>query len=497
MRRYKLMVGGVCVLVCWMMNSSRVVAADQCFVCHDAIGGKPALLFKGDIHRQKGVSCAGCHGGDASTDDMDRAMSKAAGFTGIPRGDDISKVCAGCHAHPEAMAKYHANLPTNQFPQLNSSAHGALSVTGKEHIAQCTTCHNAHGIVSVKSPASPVHPLRIVATCTKCHNDAAYMRTYNPSLRVDQLGEYRTSVHGKRNVQGDVKAAECASCHGSHAILPASDMNSSISPVRIPFTCSRCHSDAQYMQQYGIPTDQYEKYSRSVHGVALLQRHDPGAPACNSCHGNHGATPPGVKSVSKVCGTCHALNADLFASSPHKKAFDEMGLPECSTCHGNHEIVAATDSLLGTGPDAACSQCHSMDEYPAGYRVAATMRALIDSLEQSDQEAHSLVDEAEQKGMEISEEKFKLRDVRQARLEARTAVHAFSVEKFHQVVDKGLSTSSTVSTEARLAIEEYSFRRLGLGVATLIISVVAISVYLYIRRVEKHRATRGAPAARV
>jgi hypothetical protein len=138
-----------------------------------------------------------------------------------------------------------------------------------------------------------------------------------------------------------------------------------------------------------------------------------------------------------------------------------------------------------------------MDEYPAGYRVAATMRALIDSLEQSDQEAHSLVDEAEQKGMEISEEKFKLRDVRQARLEARTAVHAFSVEKFHQVVDKGLSTSSTVSTEARLAIEEYSFRRLGLGVATLIISVVAISVYLYIRRVEKHRATRGAPAARV
>ena len=65
------------------------------------------------------------------------------------------------------------------------------------------------------------------------------------------------------------------------------------------------------MKEYGIPTDQYEKYSKSVHGVALLQKHDLGAPACNKCHGNHGATPPGVESISKVCGTCHALNADL------------------------------------------------------------------------------------------------------------------------------------------------------------------------------------------
>ena len=203
-----------------------------------------------------------------------------------------------------------------------------------------------------------------------------------------------------RNAKGDPKPAECASCHGSHEILAASDVRSRVYPTNLPGTCAGCHSNTEYMKQYGIPTDQFEKFSKSVHGVALLQKHDLGAPACNKCHGNHGATPPGIESISKVCGTCHALNADLFSSSPHKRAFDERKLPECETCHGNHEIIAATDKLLGTAPGASCSRCHSKTQFPKGYEVAKVMRSLIDSLEASEVRARNLVDEAEQKGME-------------------------------------------------------------------------------------------------
>ena len=83
------------------------------------------------------------------------------------------------------------------------------------------------------------------------------------------------------------------------------------------------------MKEYDIPTNQYEEFTKSVHGVDLLEKHDLSAPACNSCHGNHGAIPPGVESISEVCGTCHALNAELFQASPHKKAFDEHNYPEC------------------------------------------------------------------------------------------------------------------------------------------------------------------------
>ena len=262
--------------------------------------------------------------------------------------------------------------------------------------------------------------------------------------------------------------------------------------MNLPATCASCHSNPEHMRGYGIPTDQFAKYSRSVHGVALLQKKDLGAPACNGCHGNHGATPPGVESISKVCGTCHALNADLFSSSPHKGAFDAAGLPECETCHGNHEILPATSALLGTGPDAVCSRCHAQGD--SGFVAAASMRALIDSLESAQKSARALVEEAEQKGMEIAEAKFRLRDARQAELEARTMVHAFNEQKFAAVVGKGLTTSAGVSEEAAGTVHEFYFRRIGLGVATLIITLLAVSLYVYVRRLERRQAENGRTA---
>ena len=479
-------------LILILLSGERsAYADDQCLTCHEALGDKPSALFKNDIHFKKRISCAGCHGGDATKDDMELAMNTKAGFIGVPKGDDISRMCAKCHSNAAIMVKqFNSILPRNQMDMLSASVHGKLSITGKERIAQCTTCHDAHGIVSTGDPASPVYPLNVTKTCAKCHADAAFMRTYNPALPVDQLDKYRTSVHGIRNTQGDVKVAECASCHGSHDIHAATDVKSKVYATNLPVTCASCHANRGYMKGYRLPTDQLKKFSKSVHGTALLEKHDLGAPACNDCHGNHGAAPPGVESISKVCGICHALNADLFSASPHKKAFDRRKLPECETCHGYHETVAATDELLGVSPDAICSRCHSADKQPKGYVVARTMRQLIDSLETAEQHAALLVGEAEQKGMEIGEAKFKLRDVRQARLESRTMVHSFNEERFRGVIEKGLSVTSVVSAEASDAIEEYYFRRMGLGVATLIITVLAVSVFLLIRRIERLQKTR-------
>lgn len=461
------------------------LAEDQCVVCHQTLEDKPSALFKNDIHHRKGISCADCHGGNPNVEDMEESMSKKAGFIGVPKGDEISKMCASCHGDDQKMKQYGSRLPTDQYEMLRSSVHGKLSLTGKERIAQCTTCHGAHGILPASNPASPVHPVRVVNTCSQCHANARFMQTYNPSLPVDQREKYRTSVHGVRNAKGDAKVAQCASCHGSHEIRAVTDAKSLVYPTNIPQTCSKCHSDEAYMKEYKIPTDQYAKFVQSVHGVALLEKRDVAAPACNDCHGNHGATPPGVESVSKVCGTCHALNADLFAKSPHKKAFDARRLPECETCHGNHEIIAATDQLLGVTKEAVCSRCHTEQDNVKGYHIARTMRALIDSLEQSERYARSLVEEAEQKGMEISEARFKLRDVRQARLQSRTMVHSFDENQFREVVGQGLVTASIVAAEGQMAIDQFYFRRWGLGISTLIISILAVSLYLFIRRIER------------
>ena len=468
---------------------SRADAHDGCLTCHQGLGDRPSALFAHDVHASRGVTCAGCHGGNAETDDMEQAMNKGAGFLGKPHGDEISLMCARCHSDSVRMAGFHSRIPTGQYAALLESVHGRLSLNGKERIVQCTTCHGAHGIHAVSDPASPVHPLNVVATCTSCHNNAKYIRQYNPALAVDQLEKYRTSVHGVRNAAGDGRVAECASCHGSHGILTSKDVRSRVYPTNLPGTCASCHSDPAHMRGYGIPTDQFAKYARSVHGTALLGKKDLGAPACNGCHGNHGATPPGVESISKVCGTCHALNADLFSSSPHKVAFDAANMPECETCHGNHEILPATSGLLGVGPEALCVRCHSPGD--PGYRTAALMRVLVDSLESGEKSAGALVEEAEQKGMEIAEAKFRLRDTRQARLEARTMVHSFDGARVAAVVGKGLATNASVAEEATRTVREFYFRRIGLGVATLIITVLAVSLYVFVRRIERRQAGGG------
>ncbi|MBI2618604.1 MAG: cytochrome c3 family protein [Ignavibacteriales bacterium] len=444
-----------------------VRAQDQCLACHEAMEDKSALLFKRDVHFLKGLSCASCHGGDKSREEMDESMNKEAGFLGVPSGDEVSSVCAACHSDEAVIVKtYRSSLPVDQMASLTASVHGKSSIKGDQRIAQCTTCHGAHGILSKNNRSSPVHPLNVPATCAKCHSNPQYLRSYNPALPVDQLDKYRTSVHGKKNAAGDANVAECASCHGSHDILPAKDVRSRVYATNLPGTCGSCHSDATLMRKYRIPADQLVKYSRSVHGIALLQKKDLGAPACNDCHGNHGAVPPGVESISKVCGTCHALNAELFSASPHKKAFDQRKLPECETCHSHHDVVAATDELLGVGKEAVCAWCHSPEKSPGGYEVARTMRTFVDSLLAEENKATQLVAEAEQKGMEVGEAKFKLREVRQARLESRTKVHSFDESQFREVAERGLTSAAAVSEEAAEA-------------------------FVYIRRLEKEQSSRG------
>ncbi len=477
----------VVTLAAFLQPSVR--AQDQCLACHEAMEDKSAALFKRDVHYARGLSCASCHGGNASKEEMDESMSEAAGFIGVPKGDRISAVCSSCHSDASIMVKtYRSALPLDQGLAVTASVHGKSSLKGNERIAQCTSCHGAHGILSKTNQSSPVHPLNIPATCAKCHSSAQYMRNYNPSLPVDQLDKYRTSLHGKRNAKGDSNVAECASCHGSHEILPAKDVRSRVYPTKLPETCSSCHSNATLMRRYALPSDQMEKFSKSVHGIALLERKDFGAPACNDCHGNHGAVPPGVESISKVCGSCHALNAELFSASPHKKAFDRQRLPECETCHGHHDVVAAKDELLGVGEGAVCAWCHSPDKAPKGYELARTMRQYVDSLLASENEATRLIGDAEQKGMEVGEAKFKLREVRQARLETRTKVHSFDETQFLEVAERGLAASAAVSEQATEAIDQYFFRRWGLLIASLIITTLAVSLYLYIRRLEKQQA---------
>ena len=323
---------------------------------------------------------------------------------------------------------------------------------------------------------------QIPQLCGSCHSDPAYMRQFNPSLRTDQLGQYHTSVHGKRLAAGDPKVAVCTDCHSVHDLRAPSDPRSTVNPINVAATCARCHADANYMKGYPIPTDQFAKYTSSVHHQALAVRGDLSAPTCPTCHGNHGAAPPGVDKVQNVCSNCHAFQDQMYEKSSHQKAFQEASLPGCVVCHGNHAIIHPTDAILGTGPDAVCMRCHTRGDKCDQAR--ATLQANLIRLDQAIESADQALGLAERSGMEVSEARLGQDQARDSLTKARVTIHSFRTDWVDQDIQAGLKIAARNLEAGKEAMVERNRRRAGLLVSLLAIGMVLTGLLMYIKEIE-------------
>lgn len=400
-------------LVALTALEGRAQAKNSCLECH-AMLPEPLRVsaeeFSTSVHAQNGLSCTSCHGGDASTDDLEQSMSAAAGFR--------------------------RNVGRAQIPGL----------------------------------------------CARCHSDAAYMRTFNPSLRTDQFSQYQTSVHGQRLARNDTQVAVCTDCHTVHNIRPPNDPQSSVYPLNVAQTCGNCHANADYMADYQIPTNQLALYSDSVHHEALAVRGDSSAPTCSTCHGSHGATPPGVASVERVCATCHTFQQQLFDSGPHKDVFETLGLSGCIICHSNHGIQHPTDAMVGTGADSVCVQCHMAGD-PA-YDAAEKMHAALVALDQDVTRSNEILMRAENAGVEVGQSQLALAAARDNLTKARVAIHSVRVESVDENVQAGLKVTEAAWQAGLDALAELRYRRMGLVVSVVFIMFVLIAIALLIRRLE-------------
>jgi predicted CXXCH cytochrome family protein len=315
--------------------------------------------------------------------------------------------------------------------------------------------------------------------CGGCHADAAFIRTYNPALRTDQLSQYETSRHGQLLKAGDKNVAVCIDCHGVHGILSARLPKSKTFPWNIPQTCGRCHADKGLMAGYGIPTDQVDQYMASVHARALFEKKDLSAPVCNDCHGNHGAVPPAVASVTSVCRMCHPSPGELFSKSPHKKAFDEIGVWECDACHGNHKILPPSTAMIGTGPGAVCVQCH--DQGSRGLEAAAEIRQELDRLSEGMSQVEGQIGLAKQKGVEVGDIEFHLLNVRTTLVSAENLTHGLDRVEIAKTVSEGETELVRVHDAAVGALKEARFRRQGLAVTTAILALFAAALALKLK----------------
>jgi predicted CXXCH cytochrome family protein len=273
--------------------------------------------------------------------------------------------------------------------------------------------------------------------------------------------------------------------------LAVKNVNSPVYPTRVAETCARCHADEKVMagRTYNdrpLGHDQYQQWRQSVHGRALLEKGDLSAPACNDCHGNHGAMPPGVDSVANACGTCHGKVANLFAETRMKHKFEQVGLPGCATCHGSHLIAHPRDELLGMESSTFCFNCHNPENPKygatlAGAETARAMRARLDQLKREIETAEGMVGEAEQLGMEVRSPRFDLRQAFDALTNARTQVHSFKPGPMEAAIDEGLKVTSDVKRGAERALREHTYRRLWLAASLVPLLIVVGLLVLYIR----------------
>jgi predicted CXXCH cytochrome family protein len=403
-------------------------------------------------------------------------------FTLVPAQKKSS--CIECHSKLEDTR---LSAPAKLF---DNDIHHARGLS-------CNDCHGGDPNADTKEGAKDPRKgylgkpktLDVPAYCGKCHSDATLMKRFNPSLRVDQEKEYYTSNHGKLLRAGEQRVATCISCHSVHGIRSVKDPLSSVYPSNVAETCSKCHASVDYMRGFGIPSDQYAKYKTSVHARALYEKQDLSAPTCNDCHGNHGATPPGIASVANVCGQCHARQAELFQTSPHKAAFDQKQLAECITCHSNHAIAKPGDQMIGTQQGALCINCHSSGD--KGFAAAGLMRARIDELIGSIDKSAEILNRAERAGMEVSKPKFELKGATDALTHARVLIHSSSTAEVENVVAPGLEVAAKGYQAGLGALAERSYRRKGLAVSLVFILFLAGLVYLKVRQIERRQAAEN------
>jgi len=252
----------------------------NCATCHD----KAVAEYTGTVHgvARKGGStiaatCTDCHG----THDILRAKDPASRTNHA----NIEATCAKCHGNEAIVAK--AKLPGGNIDsKFHDSIHGrALKTAAQGSAPTCTNCHGAHSIRPKSDEKSNVARARIPDTCGACHKPEreAYGRGMHGKLRQDgvlaapgcndchsahaieqhdkptfqtavieecgtchsdYISTYRDTFHGQVTKLGYARMATCASCHGAHEVLPASNPASRVSKQNRLATCQQCHAGA-------------------------------------------------------------------------------------------------------------------------------------------------------------------------------------------------------------------------------------------------------------
>jgi len=367
---------------------------DDCLACHSdkslttKRGGRPVSLyidpkkFAGSVHGP--LQCTNCHADLQGKD--------------LPHSTPLAKVnCGSCHS--------------DEFQQHAKSVHGKALSRGDALAPRCVNCHGNHDILPVKDPRSAVAAIKIPYLCGQCHQEGTPVQLNRNIGQHDILENYTESIHGEGLLKkGLIVAANCASCHTAHSILPHTDPDSSIARRNIAATCTKCHANIELVHRKTIRGELWEKqantlpacvdchqphkvrnvfYSQGMadadcmrchaderlmakDGRSMLVRVSEVASsrhvkvACSQCHSEVNASHvrPCETITHKVdCTACHEAIGQEYSRSTHGQmhARGDANAPFCKDCHGTHQVLGKRnpDSLtFSTNVPDLCAKCH-------------------------------------------------------------------------------------------------------------------------------------------
>jgi cytochrome b subunit of formate dehydrogenase len=190
----------------------------RCRWCHD----KEAVEYYSSVHFLNEVQCTDCHGNIHELDAWKGNKKQVIG------------ICETCHSDEG----------------YSGSVHGKAVLAGNPDSPDCTDCHGQKKSLH-KIPKLEGREVRAFHTeaCVNCHGDKTMMERNKVFAIATQT--YYESYHGEIEKLGYPKlVAGCSDCHGSHAVLPPDNPDSSISKEQLIKTCGKCHpnSDVNFVK---------------------------------------------------------------------------------------------------------------------------------------------------------------------------------------------------------------------------------------------------------
>lgn len=276
-------------------------------------------------------------------------------FSGAVYGSN--KKCLTCHLDSEEKDSQGKSINID-METFDKSVHGQIYL-------ECVACHE-----DLSNMDNPSHKKVLnKVDCSGCHEDEGK--------------EYSRSIHGTSSGSGDIDAATCVACHGSHDIKAIEDKTSLTHHTNIPELCIKCHLNEKIVDSHAMDIGKVEAYMDSVHYKALKEKGLTISATCTDCHMSHG-----VKKINKekthedklhlldICAKCHEGIYNDYVKSIHGKAFEE-GIddsPICTDCHGEHTIkshLLPEASTYATHIGATCTACHDNEKINTRYDLSA------------------------------------------------------------------------------------------------------------------------------